>query len=242
MRCPNCAIDMAAIPVDRMYGREQHLDVCRACQLVWFDHAELMQMAPGGTLQLVSLFADDTASASARPPLRTGLACPRCRRPLADVHDMQRGTRFSYARCPESHGRLLTYYQFLRAKNFVRALGSAEIDELRRHVRQVNCVNCGAAVDVGRDAVCQFCRTPIAILDPAQLRKAVDDLKRSLEQKPADATLPITMAIERMKAERAFAETPDSGRPPAVLDLFFGSASDPLVAGLRALGRVLRSG
>ncbi len=241
MNCPNCTTDMAVVPVDRLYGRTQNLDVCRACQLVWFDRAELMQLAPGGTVQLVSLFADHTKAGDARPPLTPGLACPRCRRPLADVHDMQRGTRFTYAKCPEDHGRLMTFYQFLRAKNFVRALGAAEIDELRRHVRQVNCVNCGAAVDVGADTACRFCRTPIAILDPDQLRKAVDELRRSLEAKSPDATLPLTMAIERMRADRAFVTTPGATRPPTVLDLFFGNAADPVMEGLRALGRVLRS-
>lgn len=241
MKCPNCTTDMAVIPVDRLYGRTQQLDVCRACQLVWFDHAELMQLAPGGTVQLVSLFADQTAAGDARPPLKPGLTCPRCRRPLAEVHDMQRGTRFTYSRCPEEHGRLLTFYQFLRAKNFVRALGAAEIDELRRHVRQVNCANCGAAVDVGADSICTFCRTPIAILDPEQLRKAVDDLRRSLDTKTPDATLPLVMAIERVRGDRAFAETPGVSRRPTVLDLFFGNATDPIMEGLRALGRVLRS-
>jgi len=240
MKCPNCTVDMTVMSVDRLYGRTQNLDVCRACQLVWFDQAELMQLAPGGTLQLVSLFADQTEAGDARSPLKPGLACPRCRRALAEVHDMQRGTRFTYARCPEEHGRLLTFYQFLRAKNFVRALGTAEIEELRRHVRQVNCANCGAAVDVGVDSACTFCRTPIAILDPDQLRKAVDDLRRSLDTKTPDATLPLAMAIERVRADRSFAQVPSTGRQPRVLDLFFGNAMDPVMEGLRALGRVLR--
>ena len=239
MRCPNCSGEMTAVEVDRLYVKTLSLDVCRACQLVWFAHAQLLQLAPAGTLRLVALFADDRDDGAARPPLAPGLACPRCQRRLRDVHDMQRGTRFTYGQCDAGHGRLFTFYQFLRAKNFVRALGAAEIDELRRHVRQVNCVNCGAAVDVGRDAACQFCRTPIAILDPDQVRRAVDELRQSLDRTPVDATLPLSMALEKMRAERVFAEVPASVRQPSVLDLFFGSSSDPLVAGLKALRRLL---
>lgn len=239
MRCPNCSGEMTAVEVDRLYVKTLSLDVCRACQLVWFDHAELLQLAPAGTLRLVSLFTDDRDDGAARPPLAPGLACPRCQRRLRDVHDMQRGTRFTYGQCDAGHGRLFTFYQFLRAKNFVRALGAAEIDELRRHVRQVNCVNCGAAIDVGHDAACQFCRTPIAILDPDQVRRAVDELRQALDRKPVDTTLPLSMALEKMRAERVFAEVSASARQPSVLDLFFGSSSDPLVAGLKALRRLL---
>lgn len=241
MQCPNCAHDMTAVPVERLYHREMALDVCRACQLIWFDDSELLQLAPGGTLQLVGLFTDAGTDTLARPPLGQHPNCPRCDRSLDEVHDMQRGTRFTYARCPAGHGRLLTFYQFLRAKNFVRPLAAPEIEELRRHVRQVNCANCGAAVNVEKDTACAFCRTPLAILDPAQLGKAVDDLRRALDKKPADATLGLSLAIERLKADRAFAETPGASRTPVVLDLFFGNAADPVISGLRALRRVLRA-
>lgn len=238
MRCPNCTASMAGVDVERLYGKQMALDICRSCQLVWFDDGELLQLAPGGTLQLVSKFVDDHDGGPARPPLRSGLRCPRCQGTLREVHDQQRNTRFTYGRCDAGHGRLFTYYQFLRAKNFVRTLSAAEIDELRRHVRQVNCVNCGAPVDVGRGVMCQFCRAPIAILDPGQLRRAVDDLGAALARKHPDPTLPLAVALERMRAERAFAEAPGAARPASLLDLVFGNATDPLVAGLRALRRL----
>jgi hypothetical protein len=233
---------MAAVTADRQYGKQETIDLCRSCQVVWFDRSELLQLAPGGVLRLVSMFTDAADPAGARPPMGQGLTCPSCRRALAVVHDMQRGTRFVYLKCPEDHGRLLTFYQFLRAKNFVRPLGPAEIDELRTHVRQVNCVNCGAPVDVEKDAVCTFCQSPIAILDPHQLHKAVEDLRQSLEQKPVDPVLPLTLALEKMRVERAFAE--DEGAPlrPSILDLTFGDTSDPVIGGLRALRRMLCGG
>ena len=79
----------------------------------------------------------------------------------------------------------------------------------------------------------------MAVLDPAQLSKAVEELRRSLEQKAIDPTLPLQMAIERMKTERVFAAADGSARGPSVLDLFFGNATDPIAGGLRALRRLL---
>ena len=229
---------MAATSVDRLYGRSMTLDVCQPCQLVWFDGSELLQMAPAATLQLLTVVTGEPGAA--RHPLRETLECPYCRRRLDAVHDSQRGTRFSYARCPEGHGRLLTLYQFLRAKNFVRPLGAAEVEDLRRHIRQVNCANCGAPVDVGRDTTCRFCRTPIAVLDPDQLRKALDELRADLDRKPTDPTLPLRLAIERLRAERETFD-PTAARSSSVLDLFFGDVADPIATGLRALRSVLKS-
>lgn len=237
MHCPNCSTTMTVLPVDRLYGRSMSLDVCQTCQVIWFDQGELLQMAPGATVKLVSLFVEEQTPA--RVPLGHALNCPRCSRRLEAVQDMVRGTRFTYDRCPDEHGRLLTFYQFLRARSFVRTLGPAEIDELRQHIRQVNCANCGAPIDIGKDAACPSCRTPVAVLDPAQLSKAVEDLRRSLEQKAIDPTLPLQMAIERMKTERVFAAADGSSSQSSVLDLFFGNATDPIAGGLRALGRLL---
>jgi hypothetical protein len=228
---------MTALSVDRLYGRSLTLDACQACQVIWFDRGELLQMAPGATLRLVSMFVDQPAVA--RMPLGQALNCPHCRRRLDEVQDMVKGTRFTYARCPDEHGRLLTYYQFLRARNFVRALGPAELEELRRHIRQVNCANCGAPIDISRDAACPSCRTPVAVLDPAQLRTAVEELRRSLEQRPIDPTLPLQLAIERMKTERVFAAADSGALQPSVLDLFFGNVADPIAGGLRALRRMI---
>jgi hypothetical protein len=35
--------------------------------------------------------------------------------------------RFSYWRCPDEHGRLTPFFQFLREKQFVRSLTPAEL-------------------------------------------------------------------------------------------------------------------
>ena len=241
MDCPNCRNAMASHEAERLYGIGTiPLDICHRCLAVWFDDKELLQLAPSATLQLVATLVQEDAGP--RTPLSPSLACPRCRAPLVETHDRQRSTRFWYHRCPRGHGRLMTSYQFLRAKNFVRPLCEAEIAELREHVRQINCANCGAPVDIERDGICGFCRTPIAVLDPDQVRKVLEDQRQTAQaqqQKRADPTLPITLALERLRAERAWAGTPGSSRRPSVLDLFFGDLTDPIVGGLRVLARLL---
>ena len=228
---------MDAPSFDRLYGRRLTLDVCHRCQGLWFDEQELLQLTPGATLQLMAALAEDRDLT--REPWNPNLLCPRCSSRLAETHDFQRNTRFSYSRCPEGHGRFLTFYQFLRAKNFVRPLSEEEIADLRTHIRQINCANCGAPVNVEREAVCGFCRTPLAIIDPDQVRKTMEELKKAAEEKTGvDPTLPVSLAMERLRGERAFADAPGSTRRPVALDLLFGDLSDPVIGFLRLLGRL----
>ena len=231
---------MEAPSFDRLYGRRLTIDVCHHCQCLWFDDQEFLQMTPGATLQLVASVAEDRGVT--RQPWAAEPRCPRCSRALAETHDIQRNTRFTYYRCPEGHGRFITYYQFLRARNFVRPLSEEEVRELRDRIQQINCANCGAPVDVERHAVCGHCRSPLAIIDPGQVRKTIAELKDAAEEKQGvDPTLPVSLAMERLRAERAFAESPAGNRRPAAVDLLFGDLSDPVAGFLRLLGRLRQS-
>ena len=228
---------MDAPSFERLYGRRLTIDVCHHCQCLWFDDQEFLQMTPGATLQLVASVAEDKELT--RQPWAAAPRCPRCARPLAETHDLQRSTRFTYYRCPAGDGRFITYYQFLRAKNFVRPLSEEEVRELRTRIQQINCANCGGPVNIERDAVCGFCRTPLAIIDPDQVRKTIEHLKEAAEGKQGvDPTLPVSLAMERLRGERAFAESSASSRRPAAVDLFFGDLSDPVIGFLRLLGRL----
>ena len=88
----------------------------------------------------------------ARRPLSARKPCPRCGRQLARALDRQRSTTFEDFRCPDRHGRYMTFVSFLRAKNFVRDLTPAEVNDLRRHVRIIKCTNCGATVDITKES------------------------------------------------------------------------------------------
>lgn len=232
-RCPSCRNTMAERPVERLYGRSLAIDVCPACEGIWFDGQELLQLAPAATLTLLSDVVPERPGA--RTPLSATLACPRCDARLVETHDRQRNTPFVYYRCPRGHGKFLTFFQFLRAKNFVRPLDEREVAELRKGIRQVNCVNCGAPVQIEREAVCGFCRTPLTMLDPQQVRKAIEDLRRQAERPELERqALPLALAQERLRAERAFADAEASGAGSSrLLDVF--ETGNPITGGLRLL-------
>lgn len=220
---------------ERTYGQPVTIDVCDACQGLWFDDLEMVQLSPGATLSLFRHIQEHATTA--RVPLAARLGCARCVRTLDLAHDMQRTTRFSYYRCADGHGRFTTFFQFLRAKNFVRSLTAKEIAELRQHIRQINCANCGAPVDIGADSVCGFCRTPVSMLDPEQMRKVALELQRADTPRPIDPTLPLQLLTERLRAERTFdaAEVEDS-----ILAVLRERGSGNLVeAGLRRLASLL---
>ena len=186
----------------RTYGQPVTIDICDACQGLWFDDLEMVQLSPGATLSLFRHIQEHVTTA--RVPLAARLGCARCLRTLDLAHDMQRTTRFSYYRCADGHGRFTTFFQFLRAKNFVRSLTAKEIADLRQHIRQINCANCGAPVDIGADSVCGFCRTPVSMLDPEQMRQVALELQRADTPRPVDPTLPLQLLTEQLRAERAF--------------------------------------
>jgi Zn-finger nucleic acid-binding protein len=234
MVCPNCGGPMREIEAEETYGRKLTVDACQVCQGLWFDGTELLQLSARSTLDLFRSMARAPAPA---PPLAAKMLCPRCQAPLVDSADVQRGTRFHFGRCPKGHGRFLTFFQFLRAKNFVRTLSPTELAELRKHIRQINCSNCGAAVDVERGSVCAYCRTPVSVVDPAQLEKTVRALEETDARRQAiDPTLPIRLLEERLRTERAFSATDSSW----LLTLTSGDRTVDLVqAGVRALKAIL---
>jgi len=163
----------------REAGRVQ-LDFCFACQAIWFDGFEDLQLAPGGVLDVFKLLNErQTAARNPLPPL---LSCPRCQarlaltRDLVLTHDRQGTLRFTYFRCEFGHGRLTPFFQFLLEKNFVRPVTGAELADLKAKVRTIQCSNCGAPLDLQHDTACRYCGSAISILDPDAVAKTVNEL------------------------------------------------------------------
>ena len=182
------------------------LDLCFACQSIWIDHFESSQLSAGATIELFRLIHAHVES-KARP-VSTSAGCPACRRTLLLTHDVQRTNRFVYYRCPERHGRLISFFHFLREKQFVRSLSGPEIERLRATVSQVRCSSCGASVNVEKDAMCAHCQSPLAILDSDAVGRTLADLdaadrRRLRPVNHAAATL--DAVIEGRRAERRLA-------------------------------------
>ncbi len=114
---------MAAQALVGHVGRNVDIDACTGCQAFWFDRSESVQLSPASTLKLFTLIGE--ALSERRGTVAAVLKCPRCRSRLLDTHDMQRNTPFRYWRCPHEHGRLITFLEFLREKDFVRPLSAS---------------------------------------------------------------------------------------------------------------------
>jgi hypothetical protein len=115
-------------------------------------------------------------SGRASNALSTQFNCPVCSIALALTHDLQRTTRFTYWRCRNDHGQLITFHHFLREKNFIRSPSPVELAKLRATVRQIACSQCGAPVDLANAIACTHCGAPIALIDPDGVAKALHDL------------------------------------------------------------------
>ena len=220
--------------LDGHIGRPVTIDVCLPCQSFWFDAHESVQLSPGGTLALFRLIGEHTGKRSFS---NAELAkCPRCHARLRLTQDMQRATRFSYLRCPNDHGRLTTFFDFLREKNFIRPLTAEQLQELRQNVQTVNCSNCGAPIDLAAGATCTHCGSALSMLDMQRAGALVDELQRAGEtRRTIDPALPFELARARREVLDSFAEFE---RGPA----WFGDVSSfGLVgAGLTAISRWLK--
>jgi DNA-directed RNA polymerase subunit RPC12/RpoP len=221
MNCPGCATAMTAITLDGHLGTKVDLDLCAPCQVIWFDHLESLRLAPGGVLRLFQVIADGTPRSPA--PLKLPVKCPRCELRLLLTHDRQRNTPFRYWRCAREHGRLTTFFDFLREKDFVRPLSPQQLAELRANVQMINCSNCGAPIDLAGAPACAHCGTPISMIDLKQIEEMAAHLRRASEaSRTVDPMLPERLAREKSEVEALFASlrADDAPTRPSSVDLF----------------------
>jgi hypothetical protein len=175
----------------------------------------------------------------AQPPRQPTVdrpVCPRCGLRLLPTWDRQRDVRFQYRRCARGDGRLITFVEFLREKNFIRPLTPQQIDELRRNVQTVHCSSCGAPIDLAKATTCAHCGAPLSMLDMKQAVALVSTLKEASQPRPIDPALPLDLEKARLDVETAFASFE---RGPRWFDDV--SRGGLVGAGLTALARWLKA-
>ena len=188
---------MAVQTYEGRYGEHVAIDLCHGCGAFWLDGTENLLLSPRAVLELIVVI--HAHASEPRTPLGNALVCPRCHQRLARTVDVQRATRFSYWRCPADHGRFITFFDFLREKNFVRPLDARELAELRRNVGTLTCSSCGAPVDVAHDSACRYCQAPLALVDTRQVERVLAELKEAeTKRMKAVAELPLHLAMDRM--------------------------------------------
>jgi hypothetical protein len=212
-------------------GQPISIDICLPCQAMWFDGFESVSLGPASTLKLFRLIGEHP---DAMPQDHTDPAhCPRCGAILHAAHDLQRSTRFEYKKCPADHGRFITFYNFLREKEFIRPITPERLAELRAHVQTVHCSDCGAPIDLAAHASCPHCSSPITLLDLEQAGRLIAQLQAADRTgRPVDPALPLALERARRETDAAFDAIEHS-------DLWFRDASRAglVAAGILALTR-----
>ena len=195
---------MEHLALEGHLGRPVEIDLCQGCQAIWFDKYESLQLSAASVLKLFRVIGQ---AGGVKAALSADTSCPRCSMKLRVVKDLQRSTRFEYRGCPDTHGRLITFFNFLREKDFVRPLSAAQVEDLKRNVKTVNCSNCGAPVDLARGASCDHCGSPLSMLDMKQAEELVARLRDAGRgPQPKDpAALDFDLARARRDVNAAFA-------------------------------------
>lgn len=199
------------------------VDLCSGCRLLWFDRLEDVRLSAAGTLKLFDAISAPSGRAT---PLPRALRCPRCRGRLLLTHDMQQNTRFQYWRCPDGEGRLLTFVDFLREKDFVRPVTPQQLQELRQIVQTINCSNCGAPVDLARESVCAHCGSPLSLVDTQQMARTVAALHGAGGVEPARADA--ADADAAFRSAMRFLQQADADRRPGLIEAGLGALRELL--------------
>ena len=223
--CPNCytAMSTQTLAVHTL-ARTVDIDACPTCRLLWFDTAESISLTPRAVLDLFQYVAGIDAATT---PLASRFSCPRCHNALAFTNDIQRTTRFTYWRCDLGHGRLISFNQFLREKNFIRTPSPPELARLRATVKQISCSQCGAPIDLAKDSACTHCAAPIALVDPDGVAKAIKELNAPRAEGPAGDASVTPRALSDAQIDALFDQERMRER---------GADTDLLVIGMQAVG------
>lgn len=188
------------------HGKTVELDLCFACQGMWIDPQENLQLSPAAVADLFKLLHDQRAAA--HQPLGAKVHCPRCTGPLTQGFDVVRSGRYITYRCAQGHGRFSAFSSFMIEKGFVRLLTRAEIDDIAKRVTVIHCSSCGAPVDLSKDHACTHCRSALTLLDPKAVEKALQGYAHAVKSTSADARVPdvadalISLERERQRALR----------------------------------------
>lgn len=207
MHCPRCGAAMEQHTLDGHLGRTIEVDLCEPCQSLWFDGKENLQLTPGATLAIFRAIGEHVRKPE--PSDAELVKCPHCKARLRRTQDLQRATRFEYFKCPNNHGRLTTFFDFLKEKDFIRPLTPQQIAELRKNVQIINCSNCGGPIDLAKTAACAHCGSPLSMLDMNQAERLVEQLRAADSgSKTIDPALPLALARARVETEAAFKGLP----------------------------------
>lgn len=202
LACPSCRLPMHGQAFAATGGGSLALDLCFACQGLWFDPQENTRLAPAAVLELFELL--HARRHEQQRPLAQRLHCPRCSGALQHGYDLAQGGRYVAWRCAARHGRFATFGAFMVEKGFVRHLTSPEVQALADRVGTIACTACGANVDIRRDHACPWCRSALSLLDPQAVDRALARYGQAAQHAArgdsAEALADALIALERERS------------------------------------------
>lgn len=218
--CPSCRATMLRLNLDGRLQNSVALDLCFVCQGIWFDAHESAQITPGGIIDLFRLIHEHREEL--RQSLAGRLRCPRCRDDLQHSLDIGKSGKFNYYRCIQDHGRFTPFAQLMIEKGFVRQLSPTEIKGIAAHISTIHCNGCGAPFDIRTDAACPYCRSPIAILDPAAVEKALANYQKTeIRRKECN---PLMVADALLTHPRQFSSAQNGHHPSSLIAIGMDAA------------------
>jgi hypothetical protein len=172
--CSHCRQPMRKLGLAAHYQRTVEIDVCEPCSLIWFDDTQSIRLAGPGLADLVRII--HTAMQQERPlqPLPQTLHCPICAQALKRVSNISRHGRTAQLECPQKHGAYQSFALFLAEKGYFRPFTWADFKQALASGKALACFNCGAKLEPRPHEECQYCKSPVGLLDPARLASAID--------------------------------------------------------------------
>jgi len=209
-------------------GHTLELDICFACQGLWFDRHENLKLSPQSVVELFRLLHEHRTDQ--HQPLAESMACPRCNTSLAKGFDVVRSGRYMVYRCAQQHGRFSAFSSFMVEKGFVRHLTRAEVDDLARRVDAIYCTGCGAPVDIRKDHACPHCRAAFSLIDPEAVKKALEGYRVAAAPAATSSAPDLADALVMLERDRNRAQREQQRKR------FSGEAEDSITGDLFAAG------
>lgn len=227
---------MESVALATHIGTPVDIDICGPCHVIWFDHMESTSLSPGSVIEMFKRV--HAARDSGRNLLKLVVACPRCATTLTSTTDLAKGGRFSYFRCASGHGRLISFAQFLREKNFIRSLQPHEIFALSVRVKQIRCSSCGGPISLETDKACTHCGAAISVLDEAAVEKALFALqaRETLRTTLDPARMSEALLTNEASARRARLHQGSQQPQPGLVEWLSDASSNGRLADLVEFG------
>lgn len=203
--CPACDRPLSVEHFEGHYGARVELDLCHPCELIWFDKLENIRLSASGVLTLMRAMSQGLDGA--RPVLPEALGCPRCEAVLRTEPRRKGPATWQVRACPEGHGQLVRYLDYLTERDCVKPLSGSRLEELRQHVQQVRCSGCGASVSLtGPEAACTHCGAALSVLDAAATAEALSRLQEEQERRsePDPDMVAADMVMARLRTETTY--------------------------------------